>query len=146
MFEREFEIIVPQSFEVCLERIDTLKMPGCLLRFFKPIDTFVYPRDKDAQFVLRQMLGGNAGYAVIKGIVEPLDDGNTRISGIAKLEGVVFILALFTLVALAFVIQDIASRNWLLIGFTCIWYPIAMYQQIYFRNRLINVLETVLRQ
>lgn len=146
MFEREFEIIVPQNFEICLERIDTLKMPGCLSGFFQSIDAFVYLREYDAQFVLRQSLGKNAGYAVIKGNVEPLDEGFTRISGMASLESIVFIMIFFSLIAVGQIFVSFNLENWGFTIFVLCWYPLAMYQFFFFRNRLIKVLQKALEQ
>jgi hypothetical protein len=146
MFEHEFEIVVPQNFEVCLERIDSLKKSGCRNAFFQSVDSFVYLRGEDAEFVLRQSAGRNAGYTVIKGVVEPLDDETTRVSGLANVEGAAFFLIFLTVVAAAFIIHDIRTGNGWVVAISAILYVLGVYQQVYYRNRLIQDLEKALRQ
>lgn len=143
MFEREFEFTVHYPIEECEERIKDLRVGGCLLRFFQPIIVHLIASKNEpySEFSVLQVLGKNAGYAEIEGHIKQIKYDTTIVWGKVRLRNILFILILFTIIAFLMFMEGVLSQTWFLVGFVIIWYTLAWLQFIYFRNRLVKILE-----
>lgn len=146
MFEREFEFTVHYPIEECEDRIQSLKMGGCFLRFLQPITVHLFPiKDEPySEFYVVQRLGKNAGDAEIEGSIKQIKYSTTIVWGKVRIKNIKVILGFFTLLAGAVFIEGIYRQNWWTITFAVIWYSFAWLMLFSYRNRLLKILEKTL--
>lgn len=146
MFEKQFEFEVPFPIEICEERIDKLRMTGCLLRLAQPIRTSILHSKPKVftEFYVRQTLGRNSGKIEIDGYLEAIDKGSTLVVGTARLKNIWFTLIFFNVIFLSLIFGGIHDRVWFTTGWGLAM-GILWWLQISSSNkRLINILEKAL--